>query len=120
MTSKEILTLGITLFFLNYNFEQKKSNSFQKKIIFFKWLFKANLIYSKSIEVEPQNLIELLIFSASWVKPQVKVENIHVKIEHQYDECKIEYIDIVLKEKFNKYVYYRWIQQSIIVTRVIS
>lgn len=48
------------------------------------------------------------------------MENIHVKIEHQSDECKIEYIDIVLKEKFSKYVYYRWIQQSIIVTRVIS
>jgi hypothetical protein len=40
------------------------------------------------------------------VKMKAKVEHIEVKVEDRFVECKIQFIEKVYKERFNKYLYY--------------
>lgn len=64
---------------------------------------------SKSIEDKLQDFKELLVLGASQLRPRVEEGNIDVRVEHQFNGCKINYINKIYKEIFSKYVYYQWI-----------
>jgi hypothetical protein len=55
---------------------------------------------SKSIEDELQDFKELLVHSASQLRPQVEEGNIDVRVERQFKGCKIDYINKILQGKF--------------------
>jgi hypothetical protein len=52
---------------------------------------------SKSIEDELQDFKEFLVLSASQLRPQAEEGNIDVRVEHQFNGCKIDYINKIYK-----------------------
>jgi hypothetical protein len=75
---------------------------------------------SKIIEDELQYFKEFLVLSASQLRPHVEESNVDVRIKCQFNGCKIDYINKIYKENFNKFVYYQWIQQSIVFPKATS
>jgi hypothetical protein len=67
-----------------------------------------------SVLYDFQSSLNILVPSALMLRPIIEKKSINVKVENQYDECKILKIDKVYKEIFTNFICYHWVAKYVV------